>query len=296
MTRATQDSIMMAVFLQDSLTDEARNLIMASPEAFTILGQPSGPCLLKVIIGKATIDTYATIDVLRKLVSKLDEKMVELNSDVKAFNLYVTQLKNALVARGQSVPELQMHLFEGYAKTADEDFVRYMQNKRDDHEDGRNRLSIEALMALAINKYDLKVQNKTWSVADTKDTRIIALEAAIKHITEARSPKAKSATTSELDKKFAWKLIPPSANDKHTKNFNKKKYFWCHHHNAWTLHTPESCNLPSKNKSTDTSSKPTVDPVPPSPASSTYDKQKLFLSQALQAITEMQEDGSDSDE
>ena len=293
-TRATQDSIMMSIFLQDSLTDEARNLIMASPEAFTVGGHPSGPCLLKVIIGKATIDTYATIDVLRKAVSKLDEKMVELNSDIKAFNLYVTQLKNSLVARGQSVPELQMHLFEGYAKTADEDFVRYMRNKRDDHEDGSHRLSIEALMLLAINKYDLKVQNKTWSVADTKDTRIIALEAAIQKITENKGslPKAKNATTySADDKRFAWKLVPPKAGDKQNKMWNKKKYFWCPTHNAWTLHTPESCNLNAKPEQ---AKKTVTEPTPPSPAASTLDKQKLFLSQALQAISEIQE-GSDDE-
>ena len=120
---------------------------------------------------------------------------------------------------------MMMNVFKGYAKTADEDFVRYIQNKRDDHEDGSHRLTLEALMALAINRFDLKVQNKTWSVADKKDTRIIALEAAmeasnatIAKMVEQSTNRPKS--TNPLphdDKRFAWKLIPPGTTDKHTK-------------------------------------------------------------------------------
>ena len=127
------------------------------------------------------------------------------------------------VARGQSLADLQMHLFEGYAKTAVEDFVRYMQNKRDYHKDGSHPLSIEALTSLAINKCALKVQSNTWSVAGTKDTRIIALEAAIKKLTDGKKqPRVQNATTNATsDIKYAWKLIPPAAGDNYVKSWNK---------------------------------------------------------------------------
>ena len=75
-----QNSIIAFVFLQESLTDDARNMIMTSPDDYTINDQPSAACLLKIIIGKSTVDTYSTISVLRDYVSTLDVKMIELNS------------------------------------------------------------------------------------------------------------------------------------------------------------------------------------------------------------------------
>ena len=80
--------------------------------------------------------------------------MVKLNSDIKLFNLYVVQLPNTLTARGQEILEMMMNVFKGYPGTADEDFVRYIQNKRDDHKDGSHRLKLKTLMFLAINRYN----------------------------------------------------------------------------------------------------------------------------------------------
>ena len=60
-TRQAQNSMMMYLYIVNSLSDPAKIVVFASPDQYTIDGRPSGICLLKVIIGKSTIDTIATI-------------------------------------------------------------------------------------------------------------------------------------------------------------------------------------------------------------------------------------------
>jgi hypothetical protein len=73
--RTAQDSGMMFMFLQASLSDASNSIILINPAEYTVGGQPSGPCFLKVIIGKATVDTIATVNVLRHSISNLVVKM-----------------------------------------------------------------------------------------------------------------------------------------------------------------------------------------------------------------------------
>jgi hypothetical protein len=91
-TRKAQDSGMMFMFLQQSLKDEANSLILSSPAEYMVNDQPSGPCFLKVIIGKASVDTISTVNVLRDSISNLVVKMAEFNSKIKLFNNHVTYL------------------------------------------------------------------------------------------------------------------------------------------------------------------------------------------------------------
>jgi hypothetical protein len=155
---------------------------------WSVLGQPSGPCFLNVIIGKATVNTIATVKVLRNSIANLVVKMSEFNRNVKFFNNHVTYLNNALASRMEPVPELMMNLFKGYSSAADYDFVRYIQNKKDAYEDGAT-MSVEQLMSAALNKYELKVEDGRWSVPDKKDDRIIALKAENATLRASKSKK-----------------------------------------------------------------------------------------------------------
>ena len=46
--------------------------------------------------------------------------------------------------------------------------------------------------------------------------------------------------------KWAWKLNPPKAGQRHTKTFEGKSYHWCPKHNKWTIHKPEECRWEEK--------------------------------------------------
>jgi hypothetical protein len=248
---------------------------MVNPEAYTIAGQPSGSCLLKVIIGKSTVDTIATVHVLRNSIANLEVKMKEMNGDVKAFNLHVTQVRNSLIARGETVNELMLNLFKGYAAVDDEAFTRYIGRKQDAYEDG-TVITAEALMMSALNKYELRVENGTWNAISRKDERIIALQAQIESLAKTKDQKSskKKTKTKPRDGEsddYAWKKVPPSNNEA-KKQVKGKTYHWCPKHVAWTIHSPEQCNL-------------TTDPKPPTSKIS-MDGPSLSLSTALQAVVE----------
>ena len=58
-------------------------------------------------------------------------------------------------------------------------------HKRNDCVDRSHHLQVEVFMSSAINQYKLKLQ-KTWSVADIINTKLIAFEAAASKIADRR--------------------------------------------------------------------------------------------------------------
>jgi hypothetical protein len=129
--RYSQNSVMLYQFLSNSLSDEAKNIIMVNPETYMVAGQPLGSYFLKAIIGKSTGNTIATVHVCRNSIANLEFKIKELNCDVKAFNLHVTQTRNSLIAKGEPVNKLMLNLFKGYAAVDDDAFARYIGRHQD---------------------------------------------------------------------------------------------------------------------------------------------------------------------
>jgi hypothetical protein len=125
-TRNAQNSMMLYLYLLNSLTEDAK-LVMITMETQYHAGAnnlPVGPLFLKSIVGRASIDTRAKISLLRESVSHLYMKMIELKGNVREFNQYVSELKSALAGRGEQVSELMMHLFKAYENVPDQQFCR----------------------------------------------------------------------------------------------------------------------------------------------------------------------------
>jgi hypothetical protein len=89
--------------LRASLTAQAKTVVESEPDEYSFDGEPFGSCFLKVIIGKASVDTIATENILLTVISTMPSKLKELGGDIRSFNLYVTQLHQALLARGQAI-------------------------------------------------------------------------------------------------------------------------------------------------------------------------------------------------
>jgi hypothetical protein len=70
-TRKSQDSIMLFQFLRNSLTDEARLLMMADEDVYTIAGEADGMVFFKLIVGRASIDTNAKVNTIRQKIAQL---------------------------------------------------------------------------------------------------------------------------------------------------------------------------------------------------------------------------------
>ncbi len=62
---------------------------------------------------------------------------------------------------------------------------------------------------------------------------------------ELRAFAAQMSEKQKREEKYKWKLIPPKDEESTTKSVlvdgEGKKYHWCVHHKAWTLHSPTEC-------------------------------------------------------
>jgi hypothetical protein len=252
-TRQAQNSIMMYMFLSNSLTADARTLVFAFSREFTLntplpidMQLGSGILLLKTIIGKAVVDSEATVDTIRNSIATLDLKMSDLQSNIMQFNMHVMNQKNGLEARGEAVPELMTNLFRAYLAASDNDFVDYIKAKKFAHIDRTAPETPESLMAKALAHYEAAVERKMWNAPNVKDAKIIALTAENASL---KGKKAKDATSagrrSKNQGKWAWKDVKPVAGET-TKVFNSKTYHWCKWHKAWTEHNPVDCTLQHK--------------------------------------------------
>jgi hypothetical protein len=121
-TRAAQDSIMLYQFLTNSLTEEPNTSVLSNAATYTIEALPSGACLLKILIGKASIDTKAKMLLLREIIAKLHVKIIDFNGDIREFNIFVNNTTDELSGRGQRVDELVTHLFKAYEQINDDQF------------------------------------------------------------------------------------------------------------------------------------------------------------------------------
>lgn len=286
-TRQAQNSGMLYNYLSKSLTEEARMLVFAFKNEFmkdapAPINAPIGIgiLLLKTIIGKSVVDSAATVDTLRNSIAALDSKMVDLQSNVKQFNLHVINIRNGLVARGELVPELMTNLFKAYAKVSDEEFVGYMKTKKYAHFDGTTNESADTLMAKALAHYEASVERGTWNAPNEKDAKIIALAAKnaklkkVKKATETSTPRDTAITGAN---KNAWKKVQPKSGET-TKVIGDVTWNWCKFHKAWVRHEPSSCYLDPNYKDT----KGNTDPPKQEP--------KMKLDPAFQGILDDDED------
>ena len=65
--------------------------------------------------------------------------------------------------------------------------------------------------------------------------------------------KAFAATERQLrEQRYKWKQVPPKDGESTTKRVLvdgvRKKYYWCVHHKAWTLHSPQECRKSEENR------------------------------------------------
>jgi hypothetical protein len=280
-TRNAQNSMMMYQYLLNSLTEEAK-LVMITMESQYQAGAnnlPVGALFLKTIVGRASIDTKAKILLLRESVSHLYMKMIELKGNVRIFNQYVSELKSALAGRGQEVSELMMHLFKAYENVPDQQFCRYIEGIRDRYDADIEDRTADELMQLAVNKYDLLEQRNAMPTDSIE--KIVALQASL----------SKSSTRSGRDNRnrsdFSWKKVPPKANEPTTISKNGQTYHYCVDHKAWCIHTPADCHIRNKRIS------PTVGITPTTSNPNTEAADKIVINKAYQAILH---DESEDDE
>ena len=73
-------------------------------------------------------------------------------------------------------------LFKDYILSSDDVFMRYIEKKEDDYDDGKN-ISPTDLMQLATNKFKNLKDSRKWNTPSAQEEKLIALESRIKSLT-----------------------------------------------------------------------------------------------------------------
>jgi hypothetical protein len=175
-----------------------------------------------------------------------------------------------------------------------------MRRKHESYEEG-NRITDDAYMQLAEDKYKSLIETNEWNVPSKKDEEIVALQATVaklqKDVAGNRNKKSKKNPEDKSDdnkkkskgqknkEREAWKKVPPKEGDKKTIKKGEKTYHWCPNHKAWTIHKPSDCKGVALKKDDTNKKEDDKD-------SQNKNKKELKISKALQAIAE----GSESDD
>ena len=231
--------------------------------------------LYKEIMRLTTLDTRATNKALRDNLKALPEYCVQVKGDVDKINSYFIQNLNQLLSRGEGADDKEDILFAAYQHVPDAEFRKYMSQKKDDYYDNINDMSnadYRMIMLKAKTKYDMLLSNKDRPFGSPSDEEqhVIALQAELNEVKDSNlklskqlktklkphtsSSKSNSSATTQKtknskntsDRKWqkqdeAWKKVAPKSGESNTKKRDNKTWFWCIHHLAWCLHTPEDC-------------------------------------------------------
>jgi len=242
-TRDAQNDIQIYACLINSLTELGKSRVYVDSIRYTVNGQPNGLLLLKVIVQKSHIDTRATVTVIRTRLSSLDAKIADFSDDIVEFNKYVKTQRTNLEARGEKTLDLLVNLFKGYKSVADQAFVRYIETKEDEYNEGKD-FSPEELMEIAETKYKTLLEVGHWKQPSSQDRKIVALTAQIKQLETANKQVAKdwkksdaaASTSKKSDGKGGngsndkWYLTAPGPKDPRTKTVNNEVHHWCKNH------------------------------------------------------------------
>ncbi len=114
--------------------------------------------LLKIILRESHIDTNVTVSHIRTQLSFLDTYLRRIGHDIRRMNDYVTSLRDALMARGETSNDLFVNLFKGCKAASDCCFIAYMEKKKEDYKDGSLSITPQQLMTLVKNRHEVLVK------------------------------------------------------------------------------------------------------------------------------------------
>jgi hypothetical protein len=264
-SRAKQNNTMLAICLGESLTADTQARLLTYRNKYTFDGVEYAPLMYKIIMRLATIDTVATMQVLRDNLNNLGVFAAMVNGDINKINGEFDKNYTQLLARGARVDDPVGLLFEAYHVVPCYNFKTYIRRHYDNYLDSKLiNLTHEALMTSVMRKYDWLRQKGQWGAKSPNDKKIIAmasqinalkgnlkadknLEDALNDDKKTRNKKNRGNKTRQKEEE-AWKKIPPKDGDKKSKEVGKHTFHWCEHHMAWCMHLPSECHLGMQRK------------------------------------------------
>ena len=240
-SRVRQDMDCLYQCLMASLSREGRNRVLTERQKYMLMDDEggvhlSGNLLLKVIITKSSVDNHSGAYAIRMELGKLPTLIEKFNFNITKFNERVKGLTMSLSKMGQQSADLPFNLFVAYRTVPVPEFRAAIDRLRDeaDNSDLPDRYTDVYIMDRAENKYTNLVQEKSWSVKDHEDNKILALEAKIRKLERANKGlggkrgaggKRRDKLPVRKAKKLDITRKPRDVNKPFM--FNGKKFWWC---------------------------------------------------------------------
>ncbi|KAL7573662.1 hypothetical protein ACA910_008349 [Epithemia clementina (nom. ined.)] len=264
-------------FLMASLTSAYKGQVLLHSNEYTVTANavtvPDGPSLLKQIVSLTYIDTRATASHIRSTLVDMALQLDHYGGDITKFNHWVKLQVEKLAARGQEASDLLTYLWKACAHAPDPKFIKYIDDLKDEYEDGRANYTTQEVMTLAENKFKSPIQTGEWAKPSDEQVEIVALTAQVETLKKnmVGRPKANIANpvapakgkgkpnlkvgVKKQDKQkpkvapkappASWKLVAPGSGEAKRKTKDGKEFHWCRNHETngmWVRHKPDECS------------------------------------------------------
>jgi hypothetical protein len=282
-SREAQNSEMLIQCLKASITRSVYNKVYLQREKYIILRKNTfeqvedGVCFLNTIIENYHSNTRSSTKQIRKQLATLNQNMRAVaKGDVSKLCEHTRELMYELNAAGETTNDLLANLIEALKEAPDSNFQRWLSNQVDlwsmrkldwkqDGSDLMEEAKIYYKEAMSTHRWrketyrpDVQYAFKSttsddeWTEVEkvktesrTCEDEIRALTAKLNEFTTAFTSRWSGPNDDSMDKKYAWKKIPPKSGEPSTKKVHvtrlSKTYYWCPNHQQWTIHPPKDC-------------------------------------------------------
>jgi hypothetical protein len=270
-SRKAQNNAHMFTCIYNSLTANMINRMSLESSRHYIGVTPIAALFYKQLMGDSTVDTTATISLTRHQLATLDTKMIDLNSNIREFNIYVQELRTRLTQYGATSEDVLVNLFRGYKAARDNNFHKYINFVEQSYHYGDLVIDANQLMNKALTAYQVELDKGSWGELSKNEQMIHALQSEVKGLKDSKltvdtgkkkgkgkgkgkgqsnqsnsnSGKQSKTSSSSGDQNYDWKNKGPASGASHTKKHSGKTYYWCPHHRnnqgQWVLHKISEC-------------------------------------------------------
>jgi hypothetical protein len=276
--RKAQNSRMLFYCITASISQSVMDKLSLKTHLFTlpVRNKPvqDGVCMLKVLIDSYYASTrFTTIDIRKQLANLPIYMQTVAKGDVTRLCEQTRKLNAELEASGEKTLDLVANVLAALEKAPNPVFQRWLEGRKNMWALKQIEWKEDAsdLMDEAESFYLNLREGRSWKKAHDDRPRIYALKASDASVssesTQEKDPniskkqsstlkkyiKAFAATERQLrEQKYKWKQVPPKDGESTTKRVLvdgvRKKYYWCVHHKAWTLHSPQECRKSEENR------------------------------------------------
>ena len=121
---------------------------------------------------------------IRGEINSLKDYIPQINSDIEQFNSHAKLLIKKLNRLGEETndDDFLISLLNSYLAAQDDEFVKYVADRKSEHDDGRRELTPTRLMEIASSKFKLLKTTGKWQAPTPTQKEIAALQSKVEKL------------------------------------------------------------------------------------------------------------------